>query len=111
MLHDLPHELVLVIFDLASREAPTAKALRLVNHEFELRFARVVWMIGATTHYLNYLRRLPVVQRRVTVCLLIPHGATSLRCAATVAAQATSEAMPQDERLFKALARCTKFRV
>ena len=110
---DLPHDVELLIFDLAvvNDDVPTAKALRLVNRECALRFARPVWFVGARNHYFNYLRRLGARDRRHTIRWLFSDGEGTVRLAARVAAEATSAAMLDDADLFRQLAKCTKFRV
>jgi len=111
----LPYELALVIFDFAAagdaRHAPVAKALRLLNRECALRYARPVWLIGARLHYLHYLRQLPMRPQREAVRLLIPRGWGGVLYAAQVAANAASAAMPYDEKLFPLLSKCTKYRI
>jgi len=117
MLSDIPYEVALLIFDLSlsNNDVGTAKALRGVNRECALRFARPVWLMGARNHYLNYLLRLPCYQRRLTMRLLLGgrrfvDNRLAIRQAATAAAEATSAAMQDDRKLFPALSKCTKFR-
>jgi hypothetical protein len=117
MLPDLPYEIALLIFDLSlsNDDVGTAKALREVNRECALRFARPVWFVGARNHYLNYLLRLPCYQRRLTMRWLFDghrfvDSRQTIRQAATAAAEATSAAMQDDHKLFPALSKCTKFR-
>lgn len=117
MWSGLPHELLLLVFDLAvaAGDANTNKALRRVTRECALRYARSVWIFGARTWYLDYMRSLRPAQYWVTARLLLPTGCPRSydlagRTAAVVAAQATSEAMPDDALLFRALRKCTKFR-
>ena len=118
MRPELPHELLLLVFDLAvaAGDVATAKALRRVTRECALRYARSVWIVGARTWYLDYIWSLCLSQRRITVNLLLPDmsvarlGDLGVRTAAVVAAQATSEAMPDDALLFRALSKCTKYR-
>ena len=78
MWEELPHDLALIIFDLAvasdSRDAPMAKVLRQLNRECAMRYARPVWLVGARMHYLRYLRQLPMRPQREAVRLLIPRG-------------------------------------
>ena len=113
---ELPHDVVLLIFDLAAAEdSNTAKALRGVTRECALRHARSVWIVGARAWYLDYMRALQPTQRRLTMRLLVPNASElqlrhAIRAAAAVAAQATSEAMPEDALLFRALSNCSKFR-
>ena len=115
----LPYELALIVFDFAAaddlRDARTAKALRRLNRECAMRYARTVWLIGARLHYLHYLRQLPSQRKREAVCLLIPRGWGGVRggviYAAQVAANAASAAMPHDEKLFALLSKCTKYRI
>lgn len=114
---DLLYEIALLIFDLSlsNDDVSTAKALRAVNRECALRFARPVWFVGARNHYLNYLLRLPCYQRRLTMRWLFgghrfADNRHTIRQAATAAAEATSAAMQDDRNLFPALSKCTKFR-
>ena len=111
----LPYDLVLVVFDFAvaadSRDATVAKALRQLNRECALRYARPVWLVGARMHYLGYLRQLPMRPQREAVRLLIPRGWGGVMYAAQVAANAASAAMPYDEKLFPLLSKCTKYRI
>lgn len=120
MLPELPHELALQIFDFAAVDDDllAAKALRLVNKECALRFARPVWFVGARTHYFNYLLRLGNLDRRLAVRLLCdeysegqPLPRRTIEGAATNAARACSAAIAEDEKLFRQLKKCTKFRV
>jgi hypothetical protein len=111
----LPYELALIVFDFAaadeSRDARMAKALRRLNRECAMRYARTVWLIGARLHYLHYLRQLPIRPQREAVRLLIPRGWGGVMYAAQVAANAASAAMPHDEQLFALLSKCTKYRI
>ena len=117
MVSELPHELILTIFELSlvDGDLSVGKALRLLNREFALRFSRPVWFVGAQTHYFNYLLRLSTYERRVTINLLCDTGGysvrRSIRHAASNAARATSAAIEEDDRLFKQLSKCTKFRI
>ncbi len=115
MWEELPHDLALVVFDLAAagdqRDAAVAKALRQLNRECALRYARPVWLVGARIHYLRYLRQLPMRPQREAVRLLIPRGWGGVMYAAQVAANAASAAMPHDEKLFPLLSKCTKYRI
>ena len=113
MTIDVPYDVALLIFDFAVEgdDLHVAKAMRLVNRECALRFARPVWFVGARNHYFNYLRSLNVYERRVTVRWLCTDCHGSVKLAARVAAEATSEAMQDDHNLFPALAKCTKFRI
>ena len=118
MVPELPHELILIIFELSlvDGDLSVGKALRLLNREFALRFSRPVWFVGAQTHYFNYLLRLSTYERRVTINLLCDATGgysvrRSIRRAATNAARATSAAIEEDSRLFKQLSKCTKFRI
>jgi len=111
---ELPHELALLIFDLAvvDDHLPTAKALRLVNRECAHRFAKPVWFVGARTHYFHYLRSLSDNARYHTIRWLFCDGKGSVRLAARVAAEATAAAAGDDPReLFRQLSKCTKFRI
>ena len=113
MLPVIPHELVLSIFDLtvAVVDTDTIKALRLVNRESALRFSRKIWIVGARTHYRNYILQLTIRQRRAIIKLLVPNGANAcIDTAAVVAAQAASEAITEDSSLFHILSKCTRFR-
>ncbi len=117
MVPELPNELVMHIFDFAmvNDNLPVAKALRLVNNECRLRFARPVWFVGARTHYFNYLLSLGYYERYYTVKLLCdsrPRGMVCIRAAATCVAQATSEEIDDDRNLFRReMPRCPKFRI
>jgi hypothetical protein len=110
----LPSELVALVFGFVAHEDDArAKTLRLVNRENSRRFARQVWLVGARAFYLNYIRRLPLHQRRTTLRLLLGSkwgGAFGdPRLAARAAAQATSEAILDDACLFAQLSKCGKF--
>ena len=119
MVPEVPYEVALHIFDLATvdDDLVAAKALRLVNKECALRFARPVWFVGARMHYFNYLIRLSAYERRHTVRLLCNESTgtctmrLTVRNAATSAALATSAAIVEDESLFRQLSMCTKFRI
>ena len=119
MLPELPQELFLKVLHSVNvaDDATTAKALRLVNRECALRFARAVWIVGARAHYLGYLLRLSAFQRRFTIHLLCGGeiGAWSarrtIRKAAANAAEATSAAIMNDADLFRQLSTCSKFRI
>jgi hypothetical protein len=111
---DVPHDVALLIFDLAlvNDDVQTAKALRLVSRECAIRFAKPVWIVGAQNHYFNYLRSLGERDRRNTLRWLFTDGQGSARLAARVAAEATSAAAGDDPReLFRQLSKCTKFRI
>ena len=111
---DVPYDVALLIFDFAvvNDDVPVAKALRLVNKECSLRFAKPVWFVGARNHYFNYLRSLSERDRRNTIRWLFTDGQGSVRLAARVAAEATSAAIGDDPReLFRQLSHCTKFRI
>ena len=111
---DVPYDVALHIFDFAiiNDDLSTAKALRLVNKECGLRFAKPVWFVGARNHYFNYLRSLSERDRRNTIRWLFTDGHGSVRLAARVAAEATSAAAGDDPReLFRQLSKCTKFRI
>ena len=111
---DVPYDVALLIFDwtIVDDHLSTAKALRLVNRECALRFARPVWFVGARNHYFNYLRRLSERDRRNTIRWLFTDGQGSVRLAARVAAEATSAAIGDDPReLFRQLSHCTTFRI
>ncbi len=110
---ELPHELVLAVFDFAAANdhLPTTKALRLVNRECAKRFARPVWFVGARAHYLGYLQQLNKYDLENTVRWLFADGKGNMRLAATVAAEATRAAIGDDTKeLFRQLSKCTKFR-
>ena len=115
MWDELPYDLALVIFDFAAasdhRGATACKALRQLNRECALRYARPVWLVGARLHYLHYLRQLPMRPQREAVRLLIPRGWGGVMYAAQVAANAASAAMPHDDGLFPLLSKCTKYRI
>jgi hypothetical protein len=117
MVPELPHELELLIFDFAvvDDDLAVAKALRLVNRECALRFARPVWFAGARNHYFNYLLRLGVHKRYHVVKLLCdarPRGMECVRRAAVLVAQATSEEIADDRDLFRRdVPRCPKYRI
>ena len=117
MVPELPNDLALHVFDFAvvDSDLAVAKALRLVNRECALRFARPVWFVGARTHYFNYLIRLGHLERYHTVKLLCnahPRGMECIRRAATFVAQATSEEIENDRNLFREeMLRCPKYRI
>lgn len=112
MATDIPYEIVLLILDQAAvNQVTVAKLLRRVNRECARRYARQVWLLGARTHYHNYLRQLPVHPRRAAVRLLIPNGWGSVLLAAQVAANAAGDTVSNDSDLFFLLSKCTKFRI
>lgn len=117
MVPELPTDLVLHIFDfvVVNDDLQAAKALRLVNRECALRFARPVWFVGARTHYFNYLLGLGFYERYRTVRLLcntLPRGMECVRRAATTVAQVTSEVLTDDRDLFRRdMPRCPKYRI
>ena len=82
MVPELPNDLALHVFDFAvvDNDLAVAKALRLVNRECALRFARPVWFVGARTHYFNYLIRLGHLERYHTVKLLCNAHPRGMEC-------------------------------
>jgi hypothetical protein len=110
---NLPCDVVLLIFDFAAEgdNLVTTKALRLVNRECALRFARPVWFVGARNHYFNYLLCLMVCEHRGAARWLSTDGQGSVKLVARVSAEATRAAIRNDRGLLCPVAECNKYRI